>query len=411
MPNTSLTGLDEKLVSAEFLDDPYPILRQLRREEPVYWSESIGGWILTRYDDMVPTFKDVAHFTNFGRFAKVVEYLPPDARQRLAPFENHYRQKNLLQSDPPDHTRLRALVVKVFNANSVEAMRPTIRKVVNEVIDSVVSRGQMDVIRDLAFPLPFSVLGSIMGVPNTDQDNVKFWADELLSFQGVNRPPAAVLERSQTALLAMRSYLTNLVNEKRRRPTDDLISQLVAVEAEGTRLTEQELVSTCVQMLGAGHETTTSLIGNGLFLILSHPQQWQKLRQNPSLLNSAIEEMLRYESPVARQPRLIKGEVELGGKKMLDGQVAFQMLNAANRDPDYFTDPDKFDIERQNNKHIAFGMGIHFCLGAGLARTEAQEVFKAIMERLPNIRLVSDKPVWDRHKPNSRMLHTLHVTF
>ena len=137
MPSTSLTALDKKLVSDEFLDDPYPLLRQLRQEEPVFWSESIGGWILTRYDDIVPTFQDVAHFTNYGRFAKTVEYLPPDARKKLAPFENHYRQKNLLQSDPPDHTRLRALVVKVFNANSIEAMRPMIRKVVNEVIDAV----------------------------------------------------------------------------------------------------------------------------------------------------------------------------------------------------------------------------------------------------------------------------------
>ncbi len=411
MTSASLNAIDEKLVSDEFLDDPYPLLRQLQKEKPVYWSESIGGWIITRYDDIVPTFRDVAHFSNYGRFAKVVEHFPPDVRQRFAPFENHYRQKNLLQSDPPDHTRLRTLVVKAFNATSIEAMRPMIKNVVNEVIDAVEPRGQMDVIRDLAFPLPFSVLGSIMGVPNTDQDRVKLWADELLAFQGVNRPPAAALERSQSGLLAMRSYLTDLVNEKRRRPGDDLISQLVAVEAEGTRLTEQELVWTCVQMLGAGHETTTSLIGNGLYLILSHPQQWQKLRANSSLLIPAIEEMLRYESPVARQPRLIRGDVELGGKKMLDGQVAFQMLNAANRDPDHFDDPDKFDIERQNNKHIAFGMGIHFCLGAGLARTEAQEVFKAIMQRLPNIRLLSEKPVWDRHKPNSRMLHSLPVMF
>ena len=151
--------------------------------------------------------------------------------------------------------------------------------------------------------------------------------------------------------------------------------------------------------------------GNSLYLILSRPLQWLKLRHNPALLNSAIEEMLRYESPVARQPRLIKGDVELGGKKLLDGQVAFQMLNAANRDPDYFPNPDTFDIERQNNKHIAFGMGIHFCLGAALARTEAQEVFKAVIKRLPNISLVSDKPIWDRHKPNSRMLQSLQVRF
>jgi pimeloyl-[acyl-carrier protein] synthase len=411
MSSASMTGLDERLVSDEFLDDPYPLLRQLRHEEPVFWSESIGGWILTRYDDIVPTFRDVAHFSNYGRFAKVVEYLPAERRKKFEPFETHYRQKSMLQSDPPDHTRLRALIVKVFNANSIEEMRPKIKKIVNDVIDAVEPRRQMDVIRDLAFPLPFSVLGKIMGLPNTDQDNVKLWADEILLFQGVNRPPEAILERSQAALLAMRSYLTDLVNEKRRKPGEDLISELVKVEAEGIRLTEQELVYTCITMLGAGHETTTSLIGNGLFTLLSHPEEWRKLRENPSLLNSAIEEMLRYESPVARQPRVIKEDIELGGKKMLGGQVAFQMLNAANRDPDYFPDPDKFDIERQNNKHVAFGMGIHFCVGAGLARTEGQEVFKAIMERLPDIRLVSDKPIWDRHKPNSRMLHTLQVTF
>jgi pimeloyl-[acyl-carrier protein] synthase len=411
MSSASMTGLDERLVSDEFLDDPYPLLRQLRHEEPVFWSESIGGWILTRYDDIVPTFRDVAHFSNYGRFAKVVEYLPAERRKKFEPFETHYRQKSMLQSDPPDHTRLRALIVKVFNANSIEEMRPKIKKIVNDVIDAVEPRRQMDVIRDLAFPLPFSVLGKIMGLPNTDQDNVKLWADEILLFQGVNRPPEAILERSQAALLAMRSYLTDLVNEKRRKPGEDLISELVKVEAEGIRLTEQELVYTCITMLGAGHETTTSLIGNGLFTLLSHPEEWRKLRENPSLLNSAIEEMLRYESPVARQPRVIKEAIELGGKKMLGGQVAFQMLNAANRDPDYFPDPDKFDIERQNNKHVAFGMGIHFCVGAGLARTEGQEVFKAIMERLPDIRLVSDKPIWDRHKPNSRMLHTLQVTF
>lgn len=411
MPSASLNALDEKLVSDEFLDDPYPLLRQLQREEPVYWSESIGGWIVTRYDDIVPTFRDVAHFSNYGRFAKTVEYLPMTDRQKLAPFENHYRQKSLLQSDPPDHTRLRALMVKPFNATSIEAMRPKIRKIVNDVIDSVVSRGEMDVIRDLAYPLPFSVLGTIMGLPDERQDEIKHWADEILLFQGVNRPPVALLERSQAALLAMRSFLFELVNEKRRNPGDDVISQMVAAEAEGNRLTEQELVYTCVTIMGAGHETTTSLIGNGLYTILSHPEQWQKLRNDSALMGSAIEEMLRYESPVARQPRVIKDDVELGGKQLLKGQVAFQMLNAANRDPAYFTDPDTFKIERQNNKHIAFGMGIHFCLGAGLARTEAQEVFKAILERLPNIQLASEKAVWDRHKPNSRMLHTLPVVF
>lgn len=411
MPTKSVNLIDQTLVSDEFLDDPYPLLRQLQEQEPVYWSETIGGWIVTRYDDIVPTFRDVAHFSNYGRFAKTVEYLPPEDRQKLAPFEIHYRQKSLLQSDPPDHTRLRALMVKPFNAVSIEAMRPKIIKIVNDVIDSVESRGQMDVIRDLAYPLPFSVLGVIMGLPGDRQEEIKHWADEILLFQGVNRPTVELLERSQAALLAMRSYLKELVDDKRQNPAGDVISQMVRAEAEGNRLTEQELVYTCVTIMGAGHETTTSLIGNGLNTILNHPEQWQKLRENPSLMTSAIEEMLRYESPVARQPRVIKYDIELGGMNLRKGQVAFQMLNAANRDPDYFTDPDTFNIERQNNKHLAFGMGIHFCLGAGLARTEAQEVFKAIMERLPDIQLASKKAVWDRHKPNSRMLHTLPVTF
>lgn len=411
MPSASTSSLDDRLVSDEFLDDPYPLLRYLQQEEPVYWSESIGGWIITRFDDIVPTFRDVAHFSNYGRFAKVVEHFPAEIRAKFAPFEDHYRKKSLLQSDPPDHTRLRALIVKVFNASKVEAMRPQIKKIVNELIDSLEARRQMDVIRDLAFPLPFIVLGGIMGLPPDGQGEVKLWSDELLMFQGVNRPGEAVLERSQSALLAMRSYLTDLVNEKRRKPSDDLISQLVAGEAAGNRLTEQELVWTCIQLLGAGHETTTSLIGNGLYTILSHAEDWEKLRNNPALLHSAIEEMLRYESPVARQPRLIKEDVELGGKKMLKGQVAFQMLNAANRDPDHFPNPDKFNIERRNNRHVAFGLGIHLCVGAGLARTEGQEVFKAVMERLPNIRLATVKPAWDRHKPNSRMLQSLPVLF
>ncbi len=411
MQTSSLNPIDEKLISDEFLDDPYPLLRLLQEEDPVYWSESIGGWIVTRYDDIVPTFRDVAHFSNYGRFAKAVEYLPPEDRQKLAPFENHYRQKSLLQSDPPDHTRLRALMAKPFNATNVEAMRPKIKKIVHDVIDVVLPRGQMEVIRDLAYPLPFSVLGAIMGLPDKRQDEIKHWADEILLFQGMNRPPVALLERSQAALLAMRSFLTDLVNEKRRHPANDVISHMVAAETNGNRLTEQELVYTCVTIMGAGHETTTSLIGNGLYTILSHPRQWQELRQNRALLTSAIEEMLRYESPVARQPRVIKCDVELGGKRLLKGQVAFQMLNAANRDPAHFADPETFNIERENNRHLAFGMGIHSCLGAGLARVEAQEVFTAIMDRLPNIRLGSEKVIWDRHKPNSRMLHSLQVVF
>ena len=408
---SSVSALDESLVSKEFLADPYPLLRQLREENPVYWSNSIGGWIVTRYDDVVATFKDVCSYSNEGRLARAVEYLPSESRVKFKTFEDHYRTKGLLHSDPPDHTRLRALVTKSLTASMVEAMRARIQVIVDDLLSSALNKGRMDIIADLAIALPFAVLGRILGTPPEDQYLFKKWADDLLAFQGVNKPGEEILERSQQALVEIRAYLADLIVEKRRQPSEDLVSLLVTSESEGNRLSQAELINTCITLLVAGHETTTSLIGNGIYLLLQNPDQWQLLREDPSLLASAIEEILRYESPVARQPRLMKQDTELGGKQIHKGDMVFQMLNSANRDPAYFTDPDVFDIKRQKNRHIAFGVGIHFCVGAYLARTEAQVVFKTVIDRLPNIQLVDDKPAWDLTKPNSRMLKTLPVSF
>ncbi len=411
MFSTSMKGLDELLVTKGFMEDPYPLLRRLREEDPVYWSGSIGGWILTRYDDMVVTFKDVSHYSNEGRLGKAVEYLPAESRARLKTFEDHYNVKSLIHSDPPDHTRLRALITKAFTPRVVEAMRPRMQEIVNELLDPVQQAGGMDVIKDLAIPLPVTVLAEIFGVPKSDIHLFKDWADNILTFQGVNKPALELLERAQKALVEIRAYLGELIEVKRRQPGEDLLSELVAAESEGDKLSETELRNSCITLLVAGHETTTSLIGNGLYTILAHPDQWRLLQDDLSHLTSAIEEMLRYESPVARQPRLIKQDAEMGGKQFHQGEMVFQMLNAANRDPAYFTDPDRFDIRRQPNRHLAFGVGIHFCVGATLARTEGQIVFSTLMKRLPNIRLVDEKPNWDLQKPNSRMLKTLPVQF
>jgi cytochrome P450 len=411
MKATSLDALDAMLVSREFMEDPYPILRQLRADDPVHWSDSIGGWILTRYNDIVTTFKDLSHFSNEGRLAKAVEYLPAEARAKFKTFEDYYRVKSLIHSDPPDHTRLRGLVTKAFTPRVVEAMRPRIQQITDELLDAVRLDRTMDVVKDLAIPLPVTVLAEIFGVPKLDLGLFKGWADDLLAFQGVNKPAVELLERSQRALVEIRAYLTELVKHKRREPRQDLLSALVAAESEGGRLSEKELVNSCITLLVAGHETTTSLIGNGLYTLLRHRDQWQLLKENPDLLPSAIEEMLRYESPVARQPRLMKRDAEMGGKQLREGQMVFQMLNAANRDPDYFTKPDRFDLRRQKNPHMAFGLGAHFCVGATLARTEGDIVFSTLMARLPEIRLVEEKPHWDLQKPNSRMMKTLHVEF
>ena len=407
----STTTFDEVLVSEEFLSDPYPVLRRLRDDDPVHWSPSIGGWVLTKYDDIISTFKNTERYSNEGRLARAVEYLPAESRLRLRTFEEHYRTKGLLHSDPPDHTRLRKLVTKAFTPRLIDAMRPRIQEIVDELLEVGLCNGGMDVIPDLAVALPITVLAEILGAPLSDRSLFKRWADSLLAFQGINKPQQNVLECAQATLIEIKAYLVDLVAEVRSRPGKDLISELVKAESEGDKLSEAELLNTCITLLVAGHETTTSLIGNGTYLLLSHAQQWNRLKSEPSLLSSAIEEILRYESPVARQPRLMKHDAQLSGKHIKKEQVVFQMLNAANRDPDYFADPDTFDIGRQQNRHIAFGSGIHFCVGAILSRTEGQIVFDTLRNRAPSMRLVNDVPAWDLKKPNSRMLKTLPVMF
>jgi hypothetical protein len=411
MSDSDASTLDNFLVSEQFLKDPYPALRRLREEDPVHWSDAIGGWVLTRYDDIVASFKDTDHFSNEGRLARAVEHLTPGSRLKLKTFEDHYRTKGLLHSDPPDHTRLRALVTRAFTPRTVEAMQPRVRAIANELLNNVEPSGRMDVIRDLAVTLPITVLAEIMGMPPEEKLLVKGWADALLAFQGVNNPSEKILESAQKTLVELKAYLADLVRAKRRKPGTDLLSQLVGAESEGEKLSESELINTAITLLVAGHETSTSLIGNGIYTLLHNEGEWRLLQKDPSLLPSAIEEILRYESPVSRQPRLMKQDAEIGARRLRQGQMLFQMLNAANRDPGYFPEPDLFDIRRQKNRHIAFGFGIHFCVGALLARTEAPLVFQLIIERFPKIHLTDATPDWDVHKRNSRMLRTLSVAF
>jgi cytochrome P450 len=269
----------------------------------------------------------------------------------------------------------------------------------------------MEVITDLAFAVPVTVLAGMLGVPTADAPRFRAWADRILAFQGLNRPSEALLLNAQEALVEIRAYLSALVEQRRREPGTDLISLLAAVSEDGDLLSDAEIVSTGLTFLVAGHETTTSLIGNGLLTILRHPDQWRELQANRSLLIPAIEEMLRFESPVARQPRLMKQDTELNGRTIRAGQMVFQMLNGANRDPAQFPDPARFDIRRNPNRHLAFGRGIHFCIGAPLSRTEGEIVFQTILKRLPRIHLLDTVADWDLHKPNSRVLKTLRVAF
>ena len=300
--------LDTALVTPDFLADPYPALAELRADDPVHWSEAIGGWILTRYDDVVDCLLDVAHYSSEGRLAKAIDHLPADAQARLPFFAAWYRRKSLIFSDPPDHTRLRRLVLKsAFLPAKVATMRPRIEAIVAELLDAVAADGGMEAIGDFAFSLPALVLCELLGLPPEDRHHFRDWADRSLAFQGRNTPSEAILAGAQTALSEASTYLREQIERRRAEPEayEGLLSRLVAAEATGDRLSEDELIQTVFTLLVAGHETTTSLIGNGLWLLLSHREQLDLLRAEPTLVTSAIEEILRMESPVARLPRLL----------------------------------------------------------------------------------------------------------
>ena len=406
-----IPAIETRLASEAFVRDPYPLLRQLREHAPVYWSETLGAWVVTRFDDVMVTFRDVDHYSNEGRLGKAVEYLPSEVRADLGAFESHYRTQGLLHSDPPVHTRLRLLVRDLFTPRAVERMRPRVAAIVDALLDDVQASGRMDAIADLAMPLPAIVIAGIFGVPDEDRLRVVAWSDDVLAFQGQNRPSVDLLLRAQRAIAELREYLGRLMAWRRAEPQDDLLSLLVAAESDGDRLSEAELLNTSVTLLAAGHETTRSLIGNGLWLLLRDRERWERLRAEPDLLAPAMEECLRYESPIARQPRRMKADAELGGQRLRSGDMLFQMLNAANRDPERFDDPETFDLGRRGERHVAFGNGIHFCIGASLARLEGAIAFRALLERMPGLRLVTDEPDWALDKQNSRVLRSLPVTF
>ena len=405
----SLAELTTQIGTPAFDREPLGVLRRLQQEEPVHWSEAIGSWLVTRYDDVLTTFKNVEEFGNAGRLRRAADYLPPATRKGLQAFEEHYRENGILHSDPPDHGRLRTLVLAALSPRVIEAMRPRIQSIVDGILDRAIGAGGMDVIRDLAWELPSTVLADLMGTPHEDRALFQTWADEILAFQGVNRPSELVLLAAQRALIDAKAYLSQMVELRRRDPGDDLLSLLVLAESDGERLTQAELLNTCITLMSAGQETTTALLGNGMLLMLSHPEAHDRLRDDRALVKSAIEEFLRFESPIPRQPRLVRHDTELGGKQLRAGDIAFQMLNIANRDPAKFADPDVLDIERDPNRHMGFGFGRHFCVGAPLSRLEGQVVFETVLERCPNLRLADPTPRWNLNKRNSRVLDTLPV--
>jgi cytochrome P450 len=386
----------------EFHANPYPFYRALREEDPVHESP-LGFWVCTRYDDAVMVLRD----PRFGR-----EGMADLLESRLGIARDASHTRDMLFRDPPDHTRLRGLVSRAFTPRVVDVMRPHIQEIVDGLLDRVEGAGAMDVIEDLAYPLPVTVICEMLGVPTADQDVFKGWSNDIARSLDAAILPAGsdVLARGREARLAITDYFRSLIATRRKDPRPDLLSALIAAEEEGNKLSEGELVSTCILLLVAGHETTVNLIGNGLLALLQHPDQLRALRDDPALIQTGVEELLRFDGPVQRTGRMTTADVEIGGKHIPKGSVVVSVIGAANRDPKHFSDPDRLDVSRKENRHIAFGFGIHFCLGAPLARIEGQIAIGALVRRMPGLTLVSDTPEW-RESSVLRGLKTLPVTF
>ena len=383
--------------------DPYPYYRRLREADPVHLSP-LGLWVLTRYDDCVTSLRD----PRFGRDG----FEPILAAQYGDESEGGRLPRSMLFRDPPDHTRLRSLVNRAFTPRVIEGMRGQIRDLVDRLLDRVERRGHMDVIADLAYPLPVTVICDMLGVPSGDHERIREWSSDIIrSLDAIGIPSdPAIVERGRVGRRGIADYFRALLPERRRRPRADLLSSLIAVEEQGDRLTEGELLSTCVLLFIAGHETTVNLIGNGLLALLRHPDQLERLRAEPGLIASAVEELLRFDSPVQRTARITNAEVEIGGKTIPEGAFVVTAIGAANRDPAQFPDPDRLDIARSDNRHIAFGFGIHFCLGAPLARVEGQLALGALLRRMPKLRLGGEELEW-RESSTLRGLKALPVEF
>lgn len=389
MSETDLVPFD--VHDPAFLADPYPVYDRLRREAPV-WKAPFERWFLTRYEDSALLLRDRRFGKNYTDADALMRRFGPTTMQEPAVVELSHM---MLMRDPPDHTRLRALVFKAFTARRIEALRAQVRAMTNGLLDKVMARGRMDAIRDLAFPLPVMVICEMLGIPEADRDRFVTGSSTGAALLNPTPPSRAELDAANATSEASGRYFEALFEMRRRQPGDDLISQLVQVEDAGDRLTTAELRANVLLLFVAGHETTVNLIGNGLYLLLRHPAQWQALRDDPSLIPNAIEEILRFESPVQSVSRVVAEPVELHGVTLEKDALVVSLLGAANRDPEVFHDPDRFDVARKDLRPLSFGGGIHFCLGAQLARIEAAEVFDTLLHRLPDLSLLEpDKPSW-----------------
>lgn len=382
------------LFSADFYANPYPTYARLRAERPVYWDERARRWFVTRY-------ADVAAATSHPGIS--VARIPPTERlsaMGLAVMEPVYalmrQQLNFL--DPPDHTRIRGLVHKAFSPGAITALRGRIQSLCDELLAQAPATGPLDLMSQLAYPLPVIVIAEMLGVPVADRDQFKKWSTDFAELVGNPARPMERLLEIKTSAFELVDYLRGIVARLRARPEDNLMSELARVGNESDRLTEDELLANAVFILVAGHETTTNLIANGLLSLLRAPAELQRLRDDSTLLPAAVEEMLRHESPLQMVGRIAREDLAIDGTRIEKGQILALVLGSANHDPAVFSDPDRLDVGRKDNKHLAFSQGAHYCIGAALARIEGQIAIGSVLRRFESLQLAVDDAAIEWHQ-------------
>jgi len=392
------------LLDPEVLANPYPLFRRLRTESPVHWDAFLHTWVVTRYADVL----HVLHTFSANR-THTPEKLRAIGLSGMCPIAQ-LMVKQMLFMDPPAHTRLRSLASQAFSPARVAVLRSHIREIVSRLLDEVQPRGQMDIIRDLAEPLPSIVTAEMLGVPLEDRHRLKTWSANFAEMLGNFQHNPEHAPRMLRTVQEMTNYFRDTIQRQKAQPREGLVHSLMAAEIDGDRLSDEEVIATSIVTMVGGLETTTNLIGNGVLTLLRNPEEMKRLCDDRSLIPSAVEEMLRYESPSQHTGRLAAEDVELGGRTIRKGQAVMAVMAAANRDPERFPDPDRFDITRVDNRHLAFGYAAHFCFGAALARVEGHEAFDAIIRRMHNLQLHPCRLVW-RNNLGLRGLTALPVTF
>ena len=372
------------------LADPFPLYRRLQDEDPAHWSPNLRAWVLTRYEDVRAACLDLDGLSS-DRLSPFFA-ASPEASRMVALQACLTRW--MVFRDPPDHTRLRRLAAKVFNVRSMQALKPGIESTTHWLLERIGGRESFDFVAEFASPLPALVIMDMLGVPREDLPRLKELSDEMALFIGSAREARGKYDRADQATREMMEFFRDLVLARRAEPRPDLLSALVHLEDDGERLSEDELVAMCVLLLFAGHETTAHHIANGLQALLRFPGELERLRNDPSLAPAAVEELLRYDGPIGAQVRIVQKERELHGRKLKAGDRVFLMMNAANRDPRAYPDPDRVDLARHGVPHLTFGFGAHICLGFPLARLEGQVALPALLARWRRIEIAGEPLQW-----------------